>query len=1057
VLQAWTVGDRLLFGPAIRFSVDDIGQRCTRIETRLALTLVDLDLAAPRASFLAAIDVALQLRARGQNAAVIDIGPMQLRADHVALVAAWRPASGVSLDFSAPNLVLDLGDGVPLAVPIPRLDASGRVVLPPADWAALEELLAALATAAAPPWLDDLIGLLGWRRRRVAPVGAVAARLHLAELVVDPQAALRHWLADALRGDHELLGRALDAIATLVTGARNGVRGIVFGSGSPDDPWRLPLARGTASAELVAWVGPDGPLPSGRVVVDALQAWRPGSTGLASKTLEAILAAYARTAPDIAALIDGRDAIAAGFDALVARWSGSDGRILRRPRRPRGSRCTASPTVRSATSSSPSISKTCSARHRRRSSTSRSRRRTRCRGPTFPPTASSTSPHRDCWPPRSRRPPRRPATGSSRSAVATRAASPAVATKTASRARPTASRRSSARSPRSAAASRSLPMPAPAMPRAAPPKRSPPSPRSSRSARRSTPSRCRCSTPHPAPTRCGCCLRLLPPLPVDETDELGDDPDLHLGRRLIEALTEGIESDDPPRELRPPSSPPAAPRAGLAVHMMFGEVGAAAAQRAITAIVAAGLGDRAALRALAQVATPKARPDRLVVALAAQLAPPSAAAGTLRVDARAHLVLGELRVDDAGVHLSTARTLQMRLGVGRNGGAWLIGGPDPARAPGEAIAHDLRRVSVDLALPLAGGNATATVTLHEARVFDLVRERWQLQASDAPTTLPGFDAATTLLPEARVLLAGFAQAIASETTGAGAALAALLRAVGAIDAAGGSVPDAIEHLLNDARAALAAVVAQATSRAQLVAALRALWPQGADAADGEVLVAAGPLTARIAFAPFRIDVTAALPREPEAARQRRVRLVRLAGAPRRRCDRRRRRLGPRRRAAGTGSATTPIAGAIGIVLDRSLRLSLAWSRPGAASADELELWPNPDAAAFERAFARLVPAELTRQALEGCADSTTARGRSSTPRCPRSACSALPTARAIGACCCRRRSSPMPRRGCAAKRRSASAPGSHPPSSSRCSMRCDRSSASRMRTASPARGRSRPE
>ena len=35
-----------------------------------------------------------------------------------------------------------------------------------------------------------------------------------------------------------------------------------------------------------------------------------------------------------------------------------------------------------------------------------------------------------------------------------------------------------------------------------------------------------------------------------------------------------------------------------------------------------------------------------------------------------------------------------------------------------------------------------------------------------------------------------------------------------------------------------------------------------------------------------------------------------------------------------------------------------------ASADELELWPNPQAAAFERAVARLVPAELTRQALE---------------------------------------------------------------------------------------------
>jgi len=966
VLQAWTIGDRFLFGPAIRFSVDDIGQRCTRIETRLALTLVDLDLAAPRASFLAAIDVALQLRARGQNAAVIDIGPMQLRADHVALVAAWRPASGVSLDFSAPNLVLDLGDGVPLAVPIPRLEASGRVVLPPADWAALEELLAALATAAAPPWLDDLIGLLGWRRRRVAPVGAVAARLHLAELVADPQAALRHWLADALRGDHELLGRALDAIATLVTGARNGVRGIVFGSGSPDDPWRLPLARGTASAELVAWVGPDGPLPSGRVVVDALQAWRPGSTGLASKTLEAILAAYARTAPDIAALIDGRDAIAAGFDALVARWSGSDGRILPPTAPPAGIEVhrfadraqrdlVLAVDLEDLLGAAPAtvVHVAVAAANALPWPDVPADRIVDLAAPgllaaAFTPPAAATG---DWFVALGGRDACRIAGGGDEDGIqgqadriaqivgAFAALGGGLAIVADAGAGHAARRAAEAVAAVTALVTLGTPLDAVSL---------------------------QVLDAVPGADALRLLLRLLPPLPVDETDELGDDPDLHLGRRLIEALTEGIESDDPPRELRPPSSPPAAPRAGLAVHMMFGEVGAAAAQRAITAIVAAGLGDRAALRALAQVATPKARPDRLVVALAAQLAPPSAAAGTLRVDARAQLVLGELRVDDAGVHLNTARTLQMRLGVGRSGGAWLIGGPDPARAPGEAIAHDLRRISVDLALPLAGGNATATVTLHEARVFDLVRERWQLQASDAPTTLPGFDAATTLLPEARVLLAGFAQAIASETTGAGAALAALLRAVGAIDAAGGSVPDAIEHLLNDARAALAAVVAQATSRAQLVAALRALWPQGADAADGEVLVSAGPLTARIAFAPFRIDVTAGAAAGTGSGTGNdafgwfawQARLVVDAtgvvdGSVR---------VGA---AAGTGNATTPIAGAIGIVLDRSLRLSLAWSRPGAASADEIELWPNPEAAAFERAVARLVPAELTRQALEG--------------------------------------------------------------------------------------------
>ncbi|HEV7578727.1 MAG TPA: hypothetical protein VGO85_22050, partial [Caldimonas sp.] len=458
--------------------------------------------------------------------------------------------------------------------------------------------------------------------------------------------------------------------------------------------------------------------------------------------------------------------------------------------------------------------------------------------------------------------------------------------------------------------------------------------------------------------------RLLPTLPADESDELGDDPDLHLGRGLVGALAALIEADDPGRELRPPSLPFGSPRAGLAVHMLFGEVGADAVARAITAIVAAGVTDRAALRAQAALAAPVAPPDRLVLALAATLATPAAPAGSLRVDGRADIVIGELRVDDAGVHLATERTLRVHLGVGRAGGAWLLGGPDPGRAPGAPVPHHLRRVSLDLELPLDGGAAaSASITLHEARVFDLVRERWRLQAGTLPVSLPGFDAATTLLPEARVLLSGVAQALGAETSGAGAALRLLLRALGAIDAAGGSVPDAIEHLLNDAGARLRSLVAEATSRSALVAALRALWPQGADAADGEVLVAAGPLAARISFAPpWRVDLSVGATAGTGVGAGADAfgwfgwqgRLVFAASGV---VD------GSVRIGAAAGSVA--ITGGIALVLDRSLRLALAWSRPGAAVADELELWPNPQPAALERALARLIPAELTRQALEG--------------------------------------------------------------------------------------------
>src|SRR6202011_3151383 len=74
--------------------------------------------------------------------------------------------------------------------------------------------------------------------------------------------------------------------------------------------------------------------------------------------------------------------------------------------------------------------------------------------------------------------------------------------------------------------------------------------------------------------------RLLPPL----GDEVDDDQNHGIGRGLVTGLTSLLESDDPARELQPPSPLPSAPRAGLNLHAVFGVVSEASIRRALTAI-----------------------------------------------------------------------------------------------------------------------------------------------------------------------------------------------------------------------------------------------------------------------------------------------------------------------------------------------------------------------------------------------------------------------------------------------------------------------------------------
>ena len=117
-LLAWIEGERLSLAPAVTLVVDTLGQACTRIESSLRVTIVEIDLAARGVKFLAGIAAGFKVRARGRPQASFVTSAFTLTADFVALQLVWAPATGLGAQFSAPHLALDLGTG-PLQIPVP--------------------------------------------------------------------------------------------------------------------------------------------------------------------------------------------------------------------------------------------------------------------------------------------------------------------------------------------------------------------------------------------------------------------------------------------------------------------------------------------------------------------------------------------------------------------------------------------------------------------------------------------------------------------------------------------------------------------------------------------------------------------------------------------------------------------------------------------------------------------------------------------------------------------------------------------------------------------------
>ena len=965
-LRAVAAAGRLAIGPAAAFDVDDFVQPGTRIATAFTATVLDIDLAGGPARFMPAIDLTLAVQTHGHAEARIAANGFALRADHVGIKAQWRQARGVAVELLAPNLTLDLGGGA-RALPLPRIDADGRVLLTDAQWAELEDALAALALAAAPPWLDDVIGLLGWAPRAAARVEP--ARLGLAALLADPAVAFEAWAAGVLAGDHELLQRGVSLLASLLTGSREGADGRLNGAGSPLHPWRMPLAAGPLAAELICWVGPDGPLAGVGIVARPWQAWRPGMAGLPTDVLAEAIAEQANQAADVAALLAGRDNIGDGLEALVVRWAGGDGRIVAPETVLAGVQLhrwpdltplhlhegvdldallgrTPATVLQVAIAAAGAVPWPEAPVGRLIDLTAAGLAPAAFDIAAIVPAPAAgewfvvlgeriacrlTSGDEDGLIGQSQRLTRLLAafSGVAGGVVLVAEAGAGHAARRAAEAEPAVT------------ALVTLGTPA-------------------------GPVSLSVIDTAPAADALRLLLRLLP----SNTDEITDDADLHLGRGLVMALADLMAQDDPARELRPPASAPAAPRAGLAVHMVFGEVGEDAVRRGITAIVAAGLAEREARRSVREFRLP----NSLGLALRAVLQAPLPAAGEPELSGHAEIELASLSVADGNVSLGVARRVRVHLELGRTDG-WLVGGPDPGRAAGEALPPQLRRLEFDIDMALGGGDATArpmaSFTLVDAQVFGVSRERWRLQAADlislpADLAAAGLDAATTLLPEARLLVASALQTLQGVTAAPIAALRELLRALELLDGAGGSIAASIEHLLNDPLAHLRAAVADAARRTALLNALRTLWPQAPASPalpavpPDSIAVSAGPLTARITFAPaWRVELTSAAERGPLDWMAWQAALAFDAN-------------GVRSGSLALGTPNSAPTGGLQLVVDQTLRTVLRWHRPAAAgtsadtpvTSDDIELFPNPQAPALGAALVRLLPAELTRLGLE---------------------------------------------------------------------------------------------
>ncbi len=921
--------------------VVNIGQRCTVVSTRIAAQLARLDLAdlaAPRAQLLPGLSASLTTRERTAvpARARLDLAPgLSLLADHVGLRLDWTAADGLRAQASAPNPRLRFGTdqaAQTVALAWPELAADGSVNLPPAGWDAMQSLVAHMAGLGglADTVFGEAVRLLGWQagggNQSAGGAGGRTPVLRLADLVSQPQAALAAWLPSLLMS--QAGPPALSLLAHVFSGTA-ATRGRLAGSGHPSDPFRVNVGAGLP--QLALWLPPDGPRPGLLGAGMALRGWRPGSPGLDAHALAASLLAEAAVAEDLRLLISGRP-VQAGLAALMQRWLGGDGRIV-------------APVV-------PPAGVLVRRTGRAYEQLWAQRNLTDSLGRT-PTTVVHVDLGAAAWP---NAPAGRRLDCSAAGVEAAMISLPALAAGEWFVALGTrADCRGSAAGDGTAEQAQRLGLVLAALSAFSSDIAVVALGGAGHAARLAAHSQVAVTdvlmlgTPLSAisltavetqPTADA--LRLLQRLlPVPRAND-PDDADLALGRALVNGLMALADRPDAGADLRLPSAPLPAPRVGLRVTAVFGEMAAERIRQGVTAVVAAGLAERAQRRAL----SPPSPPQGLHAGL--RWAMPETDTGSLAITASAAVSLFSF---DAIAGPSAGRLLRVQLRLADRIG-WLMATPEMG----------LRAVTAELELPLDGSAAgRARIVLHDARAFGQSWEALSLghlgtlgalgalggAGAPAPTAVA---AGAAVLPEARVLLAGAVQRLTADLGGsASLRLRGVLAAIGLIDATGALLANAVDQFVFDAggllrqRLAAAPAVLQAAvssllglpagSAAGIYLAARILRLQGGGATAGrfgwraDLVATPGAINGFVSIGPdtavtgvgglqLRLDVNA---------------VSGLAPAP-----------------------PPPLP---------AFTAQLNWFHPGGGQ-DSAPLWPTPQASALARLLAHAAPGLAAQVALE---------------------------------------------------------------------------------------------
>ena len=797
--------NRLEIGFAVAYFNDQIGERCTRLDADIGVGLVSIDLDGGSASFLSSITAGIGGRPRGARRAAIEFPPMQLSADSVGLIGRWTPADGLTLRFAAPNPTVAIND-TELALDIPDLSA-GFAALSETQWDAIEFLAGQLARLTPESWVRDLLDAFGWIPASPLLAASDRPRLRLAGLISAPQATILAWANDVLLRQATRVEQLLEPLARVLTGTA--VSGGVFsGIGTPRDPYRIALSAIAGTPELALWIEPNGPpLSFGTLVPERLRGWSPGMPGLSPSELADALMREARAAPDVADIASGRSDLGVGLSDLIARWSGTDGRILAPSDDPAGVivhliddvafeslrteadaasllAVPAATTIRIAVAASVAEAPWAGAPAARIIDLTQPALAPNA----FVPPAAAAG---EWFVVLGTRPACRLASGDTDGVAGQaarlerilqpfRALGGGIAVVAEGGAGHAARRVAESVAEIAALVTLGTPL---------------------------GPVAFSVLTAEPAAST----LRLLDALIPAEDPAEPFDPDLARGRDLVRGLTKLADALALADELAPPATPAPAPRAGLEVHAVFGNVTAPAISRALTAIFAAAL----SLRAVTRFAQPT---FGSIGGLGAGLRLPIAL-GTTGITVTGHAAIELFGADLSGPSVRGTRPLNVHLEVRRAGG-WLVGGP------GATASQDLRWLEFNMTLPLGSpGEAQAEVVLHEPRVFSIRRDRWVVR--HAGSTSSADEVVTPALPEAGVLLSGVMRELSLEADAGIATFLDLLEAAGvfSLTAAGGQggfVAAALDSILNQPAEHFRTLATGVETRAALQAILDAV-------------------------------------------------------------------------------------------------------------------------------------------------------------------------------------------------------------------------------------------